>query len=118
MMSTTQRILFFFVIPILAPLFYPPQTLIGGYLGIIVEIILFGALGFFLMRGQSTALTLSIFLQGLNVIIRMMMFFSNATYHDGTANFIYIVTSVISMALSMYLVLRLDRVDIRTQMVN
>jgi len=117
-MSTIQRILLFFVIPILAPLFFPPQTLMGGYLIILVDVILFGALGFFLMRGRNTALTLLIFLQGLNVIIRMMMFFSNATYHDGTANVMYIITSLISIVLSLYLVLRLDRVDVRTQMVD
>jgi hypothetical protein len=118
MMSTSQRILFFFVIPILAPLILPPRLLEGGFLGIIVELILFGALGFFLLRGQSTALKLSIFLQGLNVIIRVMMLLPRSTYTDGTVDYVYIVTSVISIALSLYMVLRLDQVDVRTQMVN
>lgn len=117
-MSTFQRILFFFVIPIVSPLLLPPRMLAGGFLGIIAEVILFGALGFFLLRGNSTALTLCIFLQGLNVIIRLMMMFSHMTFPDGSFDFIYTFTSVISIALSLYLVLRLDRVDVRTQMVN
>jgi hypothetical protein len=117
-MSTFQRILFFFILPILAPLFLPPRMLEGGFLGIITEVILFAALGVFLMRGQSTVLKLSIFLQGLNVIIRMMMLFPHITFTDGTFDSAYTLTSVISIVLSLYLVLRLDRVDIRTQMVK
>jgi len=117
-MSTLQRILFFFVLPIISPLFLPPQILQNGFVGIIVEIILFAILGFFLLRGQSTALTLTIFIQGLNAIVRIMMLFPRANYTDGTANFIYIFTSLVSIALSIYLVLRLDRVDVRTQMVK
>ncbi len=117
-MSTIQRILFFFVIPILSPLLLPPRMLAGGFLGIVVEVILFGALGFYIMRGRTTALTLCIFLQGLNVIIRMMMLFPHINFSDGSFDFVYTITSVISIALSLYLVLRLDRVDIRTQMVK
>jgi hypothetical protein len=117
-MSTSQRILFYFIIPILAPLILPPRILAGAYLGIIAEVILFGAMGFFLMSGRSTALKLSIFFQGLNVIIRLMMLFPRATLPNGTTDPVYILTSVISIALSLYLVLRLDRVDIRTQMVK
>jgi hypothetical protein len=90
----------------------------GGFLGIIAEFVLFAALGFFLLRGRSTALSLSIFLQGLNVIIRIMMLYSHATFMDGSTDFMYILTSFLSIALSMYLVLRLDRVDVRTQMVK
>lgn len=117
-MSTFQRILFFFVLPIIAPLLLPPSVLVGGFLGILVEVILFVALGFFLLRGNSTALTLSIFLQGLNVIVRLLMFYPNITYANGTFDPIFTLTSLLSMALSLYLVLRLDKVDVRTQMVT
>jgi hypothetical protein len=117
-MSTFQRILFFFVLPIIAPLLLPPSVLVGGFLGILVEVILFVALGFFLLRGNSTALTLSIFLQGLNVVVRLLMFYPHITYSDGTFDPIFTLTSLLSMALSLYLVLRLDKVDVRTQMVT
>ena len=117
-MSTFQRILFFFVIPIVSPLVLPPRMLAGGFLGIIAEVILFGAMGFFLMRGWSTALKLSIFLQWLNVIVRVLMLLPHATFSNGVIDFVYIITSLLSIGLSLYLVLRLDRVDIRTQMVK
>ena len=117
-MSKLQIALIFFVLPIISPLIFPPVTLVSGFIAVIFEVILFGLLGFFLMRGYSTALKLSIFLQGLNAIVRIMMFFQRATYSDGTANLIYIVTSLLSIGISTYVMLRLDRVDIRTRMVR
>lgn len=119
-MSTSQKILLFFVIPIIAvPLIRPLQVILGSLeAAIIAIVVLFISLGFLLLRGNSTALTLSIFLQGLNVITYILMFFPNATYSDGTINIVYIITSLISMAISTYLVLRLDQVDVRTQMVT
>ena len=119
-MSTSQKILLFFVLPIIAaPLVRPLQVILGSPLvAIIVIAVLFIFLGFLLLRGNSTALTLCIFLQGLNVVTYILMFFSNATYSDGTINIVYIITSLISVALSTYLVLRLDQVDVRTQMVT
>jgi hypothetical protein len=118
-MSTIQKILLFFVIPIIAaPLLRPLEVILGTVGAIITVVVLFLILGFFLLRGNSTALTLSIFLQGLNVITYIMMFFPNATFTDGTLNPVYIITALISMVLSIYLVLRLDQVDVRTQMVT
>jgi hypothetical protein len=118
-MSTIQKILLFFVIPIIAaPLIRPLEVILGIIGAIITVVVLFVILGFLLLRGNSTALTMSIFLHGLNVITYIMMFFPNATFSDGTWNPVYIITSLISMALSTYLVLRLDRVDVRTQMVT
>jgi uncharacterized membrane protein HdeD (DUF308 family) len=117
-MSSLQKIIFFFVLPILAPLLLPPQILEGAFWGIIIEVALFALLGFFLLRGNSTILTLSIFLQGLNGIVRILMFYPRSTFADGSFNGVMVLTSVLSIALSIYLVLRLDRVDVRTQMVQ
>jgi hypothetical protein len=115
-MQPFQRILIFFVLPALAPLLFPPEIIGGAWIAILLDVILFVALGFFLMRGRLTALTLSIFIQGLNVIVRLMMFFPNAATPDGTWLYMNIITSLLSMAISTYLVLRLDRVDIRSKM--
>jgi hypothetical protein len=115
-MSTLQRILLFFVLPAIAPLFFPPEIIGGAWIAILLDVILFAALGFALTRGRLTALTLSIFIQGLNVIVRLMMFFPNSATPEGTWLYANIITSILSIAISMYLVLRLDRVDIRTQM--
>ena len=115
-MQLFQRILIFFVLPAIAPLLFPPEIIGGAWIAILLDFALFAALGFALTRGRLTALTLSIFIQGLNVIVRLMMFFPNAATPDGTWLYANIITSILSIGISMYLVLRLDRVDIRTQM--
>jgi hypothetical protein len=115
-MSTLQRILLFFVLPAIAPILFPLKIIGGAWIAILLDVILFAALGFALTRGRLTALTLSIFIQGLNVIVRLMMFFPNAATPDGTWLAMNIITSLLSIGISMFLVLRLDQVDIRTQM--
>jgi hypothetical protein len=123
-MTTNKKIFFFFVLPIIAPLIFPPDWLqsfvgsAGSIISLLAMVAMFMGLGYLLLTGSSTALTLSIFLQGLNVIIRLMMLFPRATYSDGTFNPGYILASLISIALSAYLLLRLDRVDVRTLMVK
>ena len=44
------------------------------------------------MRGRALALTFSIFVQGMNVIIRLMMFLTNGFTTTGSANVAFIVT--------------------------
>jgi hypothetical protein len=116
-METTQKILIYFLLPMVAVSLGLSGTL-GLTVAAILSVILFGLIGLLLLQGRNQALTLTIFLQGLNVIVGIMMFFPHATYRDGTPNFTYIVTSVLGMSLSIYLLLRLDRVDVRTQMVR
>ncbi len=117
-MKTFERVLFFFILPILAVLLYPPSTLGAGAGVLVVALVLFAILGYLLMRGFNLALTFSIFVQGMNVIIRLMMFFTNSFGADGQANFVAIITILAGLALSFYLLLRLDRQDVRIQMVR
>jgi hypothetical protein len=117
-MSTFKIILIFFLLPFLAPILFPPDLLVSGFLAVIITAVLFVGLGFLLLRGSARALTLAIFLQGLNAIVRIMMFFPHATFPNGSADIIYIVTSILSISLSVYLLIRLDQVDIRTRMVR
>jgi len=116
-MTTLQKVMFYFVLPMIAPLLFPPRTLAAGPIAIVLVIVLFGFLGFLLLRGRERALTLCIFLLGLNAIVRIMMLFAGASNIDGTPNFVYIITSTLSIVLSIYLLLRLDQVDVRSQMV-
>lgn len=116
-MSTVQKILLFFVLPFIAPLLYPPELILGSWLAFLAAAILFGGLGIFLLRGNSTALTLSIFVQGMNVICRTMMLFPNLSF-QGQFNYAWLITSLLSIALSSYLVLRLDRTDVRVTLVS
>ena len=115
-MKINNRILLFFVLPTLAPLILPPQTLMSGIGAVVVVAALLLISAYFLYRGGSTALTLVIFLQGLNIIIKMMLFFSNSVSEKGVADPIFAVTALLSIGLSLYLLVRLDSVDIRSQL--
>jgi len=115
-MKINNRILLFFVLPTLAPLILPPQTLIGGIGAVLVAAALLLATGYFLQRGKALALTLLIFLQGLNFIVKLMMFFSNSVSEKGVANPAFAITALLSMGLSLYLLFRLDQIDIRSQL--
>jgi hypothetical protein len=120
-MTTVKRILLFFLLPFIAPLLIPPAILQSNP-GLALLPVVIGVssipVGFFVNRGSSTALTLSIFLQGLNVIIRLMMFYPHILTPSGSIDILWVVASLLSMAISMYLVLRLDRTDVRVLMVT
>jgi hypothetical protein len=121
-MTIMKRILFFFVLPILGWLSYSPALLARNItpagLGLVgLVILLFIGLGFLLQRGKSLALTLAIFLQGLNVIVRLMMLFPNA-YRFGAYDIPYVLMNLIGMGISFYLMLRLDKTDVRVWMVT
>ena len=118
-MSTTKLILLFFLLPFLSPLIFPPEIILGGgVVAIPIAAAFFAIIGFLLWRGRSAALTFMIFLQGLNVIIRLMMFFPHILLQDGRVDLPWVITSLLSMGLSFYLLLRLDQVDVRTRMVT
>lgn len=116
-MTTEKRVLYFFILPILAVLSYPPRFLLAGWLAIPIAVALFSVFGWFLWHGRSTALTLSIFLQGLNVIIRIMMFFPRLVLPTGQVDMMTMLFNLAGLFLSFYLMLRLDRVDVRATMV-
>jgi hypothetical protein len=121
-MTTFSKILFFVFLPVLAPMLLPPKLLspsTGGpilFLGVVVAVSAL-LISPFLWRGWATALTLAIFLQGLNVIMRLMMFYPNLA-KQGVYNIPWLITSLLSLGLGIYLVLRLDRTDVRVTMVR
>jgi hypothetical protein len=118
MPNSLRRGLLFFVLPVLAVISYPPKFLLSAAPILIVGVVLFCALGVLLLQGRSLALTFAIFVQGINAIMRLMMFFPNSFGTDGTVNFVYLVTCLLGMGLSIWLLLRLDRQDIRLNMVR
>jgi hypothetical protein len=116
MNSNFMRILLFFVLPILAVLSYPPKTLASLAAALAVAIVFFVVIGLFLMQGRSLALTFAIFLQGINAIIRLMMFFPNSFSNTGEVNYTYLVTCLLGLVLSIWLLVRLDRQDVHISM--
>ena len=120
-MSTRQKLLLVYIFQIIPLLIYPPETLKSGFALIGIMVIIFALLGFSLSHGRSWALSLSLTLQGFNVVIRLMMLFPNALMRLSSGSFAfdlsYIALSVISIALSLFFLLRLDRPDVRATIV-
>ena len=123
-MKTGERVLLFFILPVVAPLLYPPALLLGGLPIVAVAALIIVLIGVFLWQGRGLALTLSIFLQGFNVIVRIMMLLSNAVPAPAAsggplqADIPYIVAAVLSIGLSLWLLLRLDRPVVHAAMVS
>lgn len=116
-MSTIRRILYYFVLPTLALMIFPPSTIGGAPLFLVFATLLGVGLGYLVWRGRSLALTMTIFVQGMNVIIRLMMLFPNASL-NGVIQPVDILTNIVGMAISFYMLLRLDQSDVRVQMVD
>jgi hypothetical protein len=115
-MRINNRIILLFVLPTLAPLILPPDILLTSILTVLVAAAAFLATGYLVYRGMPRALTLLIFMLGVNFITRLMMFFSTAVSAQGVINWPFTITSLLSLCISFYLVFRLDQVDIRAQL--
>ncbi len=115
-MRINNRILLFFVLPTVAPLILPPKILFGGIGAVLVATALLIFTGYMLQRGNSLALTFIIFLQGLNFIVKMMLFYSTTVSANGNSDWLFGITALVSMAISFYLIFRLDQPDIRAQL--
>ena len=70
-------------------------------------------LGLFVWRGSQRALTFAIFLNGMNVIIRLMMLMSTVVNKQGQVNLPFGITGLLGLIVSFYLMLRLDQTDVR-----
>jgi hypothetical protein len=117
-MNTFKKILFFFILPIVGVLFYEPSTLGKAFSLLWVILLIFFLLGFLLWQGYFKALTFMIFICGMNVIVRLMMILSTSFNEQGVFNLPFTVYTTIGAVISFYLVLRLDKVDIRQHMVR
>ena len=114
MYQRRQAALYFLqLIPLLI---FPPSVLLEGLLAVGVVAVAIVGLGFMLLRGRAWALTMSIFIQGLNVVVRLMMLFPHALVSGSTGGGIdvaFVVSSLLAIAISGWFLLRLDRADIR-----
>ena len=114
-----KRLLLFAIIQILPLLILPPSWFsVGAIALIVVMVAIFAFLGWGLMRGKGWALTMSIFMQGMNVIVRLMMMFPNAVDQQGVWNVPLIILFLIAIGLSFWMAARLDRPDVRSLMVS
>ena len=117
-MSQYNKILFFFFLPILGILFYDPTTLVKTPILIAIVVAFFALIGAFLLKGYATVLTFAIFLNGMNVIVRLLMLVSNAFTDKGVFQPGFAIFTFLGMVISFFLMLRLDKVDIRKTMIH
>jgi hypothetical protein len=114
MYQRRQAALYFLqLIPLLI---FPPSILVEGILAVGVVAVAIVALGFMLLRKRAWALTMSIFIQGMNIVVRLMMLFPHALLSGSAGKGVdvaFVVSSILSIAISGWFLLRLDRPDIR-----
>jgi len=115
-MSVLKKVLLFFILPILGVFSFDPSLLSGGFTLIAVVAFFFGIIGFFLWQGYTRVLTFAIFLNGMNVIVRLMLLLSGSFNKDGVFQPVTTLFILIGFAISFYLMLRLDKVDVRLTM--
>jgi hypothetical protein len=115
-MSTRQRLLLLCIIQIFPLLIYDPASLRQAAPIIGIVALMFLVLAYGLWRGRLWALTLSILLQGFNIIVRLMMFFPNSWNPAGEFDAPYFIANLIAIGLSTWLLLRFDRQDVRALM--
>lgn len=113
-MSTKNTFLAIVFLQFIPVLLYPPRTLLNGISVVVVALLFFALLGYGLWRRRLWALTMSIFVQGLNIIIRFMMFYPAAKTPQGSWNVELILFTAIAVLLSGWILLRLDKPDIRS----
>lgn len=97
---------------------YPPQAYASVSPVIIaIAVGLFVVLAYYLFRRRPWAKTLTIFLQGFNIIARIMIVLSNGAEpikKGGEVNLPIIVTSLVAILLSLIVLYRFDVPEIET----
>jgi hypothetical protein len=110
-----RRLAALYFLQLIPLLLFPPSILLEGILAVGVVVVAIVALGFMLLRKRAWALTMSIFIQGLNVVVRLMMLFPHALVSGAGSRIdvAFVVSSLLAIAISAWFLLRLDRSDIR-----
>lgn len=108
-----------FILPIiflqfLPIILYPLEILQSGFIAIGGVFLLFLFLGYGIWRGRIWGLVMSIFLQGFNIVIRMMMFFAHAVSEEGVWDITYASISLLAMIISGWFLIRLDKPDVHS----
>lgn len=94
-------------------LLYPLPMIQSAPLAFSLIFLAFAALGFLALRGRAWAFTLSIFCQGMNVIVRLMMVWPNALSDEGVLNLGFVLAMLAGIIVSTWLLFRMDRPDVR-----
>lgn len=113
-MIEKRNLLPIFILQFIPIILYPLDVFGGGFVVIGIIVFLFLVLGYGIWRGRSWGLVMSIFLQGFNITIRIMMFFPHSQMADGSLNFYWIITNFLAILISGWFLLRLDKPDVHS----
>jgi hypothetical protein len=98
-------------------LLYPVPMLQSAPIAFALIFLAFAGLGFLALRGRAWAFTLSIFCQGMNVIVRLMMVWPNAMTDEGALNPAFVLAMLAGIIVSTWLLFRMDRPDVRKALI-
>lgn len=105
------------ILQFIPPLIFPPGVLTSTNLTAMIPLLagvlaLFGLLAWGLLTYRGWARVLTTFIQGLNMIARLLILFPNAVKEGGQADLAFILTSVISIVFSGILLYFIDKPDV------
>lgn len=108
------------VLQILAVVLYPPAFFQRVPQSIVLPPALLLLMGIALVSMNVGGLSLSagrsslIFVQGVNLVVRLMMLMPNAVDAEGALDWFWIVTQAVAIALSVYAITRLEKRLLKT----
>jgi membrane associated rhomboid family serine protease len=103
------------LLQVIAVLVLPPSLLRGIGVPIAVALaVVFGLLGFSLLRLRDWARVATVFIQGFNIIVRLLILLSNVVPKgaEGQVDMGLLVTSLVSMFLSACVLYLIEKPDI------
>lgn len=92
---------------------FPWQLTVGSIVALVALIALSAFLGWLLWRRKPWAITLTIFCQGLNVIVRLITLWANVYDEARGFDVPLLLTYVISVVLSVIILSYIDRPEVR-----
>lgn len=92
---------------------FPWGVAVSTVVALVALALLCGFLGWALMQRKPWARTLTIFVQGLNVIVRIITLFSNVYQPERGTNVALLVTYTLSIVLSVIILSYIDRPQVQ-----
>ena len=111
--SRSRTVLFVAIAQFVPLVLFPWSFSVGSLVAIFVLLALSGFLGWVLLSRKLWGVTLTIFVQGLNVVVRLITLFANVYDEASGVDIALLITYVASAALSLYLLSTIDKPEVR-----
>jgi FtsH-binding integral membrane protein len=94
---------------------FPWPLRVSSAVFIAILVLLAALLGWMLYRRKPWGITLTIFVQGMNTIVRIITLFPNVYTVDGGLDLAFLLTAIVSVGLSVIVLSSIDRPEIRLE---